>query len=166
MGAKVTPRKAKRTERKHPLIEKLIQDKSLQVEVENLTIALGLARECAKDDAAALSRVQKERDDAFKRANDYCVERNAADVTLSQAQKERDEQRARLTQCVKYWYDEAKLIRADRDELSLFMSDCQLVLATGADMLCGTKYIQAAGLQEAFKRYADRTALPKTEGAK
>ena len=131
----MTPRKAKRTERKHPLIEKLIQDKSLQKAYDDLHI------ESAR-------KIQ------------------AAESDLSQSQKERDEQRARLTQCVKYWYDEAKLIRADRDELSLFMSDCQLVLATGADMLCGTKYIQAAGLQEAFKRYADRTALPKPEGAK
>ncbi len=44
--------KRKPKARNHPLIEKLIRDKGLQAEVENLTIALGLARECAKDDAA------------------------------------------------------------------------------------------------------------------
>ena len=56
----MTPRKAKRTERKHPPIEKLIQDKNLQVEVEKLTIALGLARECAKDDAATISGLREQ----------------------------------------------------------------------------------------------------------
>lgn len=54
-------------------------------------------------------------------------------------------------------------LRDQRHHLRIFMQDCQLILATGCDMLCGTKFIQAGGLQETFKRYADRTALPPKE---
>lgn len=43
----------------------------------------------------------------------------------------------------------------ERREWANFMRDIQLVQAAGCDTLCGSKWINAKGLNEAIKRYTD-----------
>lgn len=51
---------------------------------------------------------------------------------------------------------DAEIFRKERRDWADFMHDIDVILATGADMLCGTKFIQAKALIEARKRYTER----------
>jgi hypothetical protein len=139
---------------------------------------------------SALSQAQRERDEAKKLVSRGLVQETAwgemfdemkkdwykANATIAaheQSIAERDArigaEKERFENMHLRWkaaYVLCQLLREERDALSLFLSDCQLLLAQSRDTLCGTKFIQAGGLQEAFKRYAERCEVSQSVPAR
>jgi len=83
---------------------------------------------------------------------------------LESIRRERDEAKRDSAMWQSSWtFDTAILnkrvrdIESERNDLSEFLHDVQLVMAGAQDTLCGSRWFNAASLKMAFERYDERT---------
>lgn len=96
--------------------------------------------------------------EALKRLVDQSLMLDVLCRALEKANKQYETEKILGTDFHEWWLEErdaAEALRQERREWANFMRDIQLVQAAGADTLCGSKWINAQGLNEAIKRYTD-----------